>query len=132
MGLLYTSIRVRDVKKAVAFYTKSLGMAVTDRKSYMPGETVITLLSRDTGQSLRLMHYEKHCRLYKPYEKGDEMDHLTFIVKDARKTYERLVAKGAPVAMQLWEGKERTMGFVKDPDGIWIGIVSNNRGKKKK
>jgi len=131
MGFLMTSIRVRDVKKALAFY-KSLDMKVTDRKSYMPGETVITLFSPDTKQSLRLMHYTKSCKLYKTYEKGDEMDHLTFMVKDAKKEFEKLVKKGAPVAMPLWEGNEITMGMVKDPDGIWIGLRSMNKGTKKK
>ena len=133
MGLMFTSIRVRDVKKAVAFYTRSLGMRITDKKSYMPGELVISLISPDTGQKLRLMYYAENCALYKPYEKGDEMDHLAFEVKDARKTFNRLVAKGAPVAMPLRELKERTMGYIKDPDGIWIGLISKNKkgGKKR-
>jgi len=125
MGLLHTSIRVRNVKKSLAFY-KSLGMKVTERKSYMPGEQVITLVSPDTKVPLRLMHYAKNCKLYKPYEKGDEMDHLTFMVKDAKKEFERIVKKGAPVAMPLWVGKEITMGMVKDPDGIWVGLRSGN------
>ena len=129
MGYFQTAIRVRDVKKALSFY-KSLGMKETDRKSYMPGETVITLYSPDTKQSLRLMHYTKSCKLYKPYEKGDEMDHLTFIVKDAKKDFEMLVKKGAPVAFPVWVGKEITMGMVKDPDGIWIGLRSMNKKKK--
>jgi catechol 2,3-dioxygenase-like lactoylglutathione lyase family enzyme len=131
MGLLHTSIRVRNLKKSLAFY-KSLGMNVTDRKSYMPGETVITLFSLDTRASLRLMHYTKSCKLYKPYEKGDEMDHLTFMVKDAKKDFARLVKNGAPVAFPVWEGKGITMGMVKDPDGIWVGLRSDNLGKKKK
>ena len=128
MGLLHTSIRVRDVKKSLAFY-KALGMKVTDTKSYMPGELVVTLFSRDTKQSLRLMHYTKACKLYKPYEKGDEMDHLTFMVKDAKKEFAKLVKKGAPVAFPVWEGKGITMGMVKDPDGIWVGIRSENKAK---
>ena len=131
MGLVNVSIRVRNVKKSLQFYTKYMGMKVTDRKSYMPGETVITLLSKDTGQYLRLMHYTPSCKLYKPYEKGDEMDHLTFMVKDAKKEYNMLVKKGYKVAMPLWEGKEITMGMVKDPDGIWVGLRSFNKKKKK-
>jgi len=126
MGLLYTSIRVRDAKKALEFYTESLGMKVVSRKSYMPGELVITLKSPDTGAQMRLMYYGKNCKLYKPYEKGDEMDHLTFKVKDAKKLFDKLVKGGAPVAMPLWEGKEVTMGYVKDPDGIWVGLISDN------
>ncbi len=132
MGLVNVSIRVRNVKKALNFYVKLLGMKVTDRKSYMPGETVITLLSKDTGQYLRLMHYTPSCKLYKPYEKGDEMDHLTFMVKDAKTEFKKLVSKGYKVAMPLWVGKEITMGMVKDPDGIWVGLRSMNKATKKK
>ena len=129
MGLINASIRVRDVKKSLRFYTKLMGMKEIDRKSFMPGETVIMLQSPDTKAHLRLMHYAKNCRLYKPYEKGDEMDHLSFLVKDAKKEYAKLVKSGAPIAMPLWEGKERTMGYVKDPDGIWVGIASVNKRK---
>ncbi|MDE1798027.1 MAG: VOC family protein [Candidatus Micrarchaeota archaeon] len=127
MGLVSVGIRVRNVKKSVRFYTRSLGMRVISRKSFMPGETVIGLRSPDTGAQLRLMHYEKNCRLYKPYEKGDEMDHLSFEVKDAARTFLRLVKNGAPVAMPLRVLPARTMGYVKDPDGIWVGLASANR-----
>ena len=128
MGLIYASIRVRDVKKSLAFYVKKLGMREVERKSYMPGETVITLVSQDTGQQMRLMHYTKSCRLYTPYKlDGVELDHLTFMVKDAGKLYRKLVAEGAPAAMPLWEGKEVTLGYIQDPDGIWIGLISHKK-----
>ncbi len=127
MGLFYTTIRVRNVEKSIKFYSKEMGMKITDRKSYMPGETVITLTSKDTGQNLRLIHYEKNCRLYKPYEKGDEMDHLTFRVKNAKTLYQKLVKKGYKIAMPLWQGETVTMGYIKDPDGIWIGLISENK-----
>ena len=128
MGLIYASIRVRDVKKSLAFYVKKLGMREVERKSYMPGETVITLVSQDTGQQMRLMHYTHSCRLYTPYKlDGVELDHLTFMVKDAGKLYRKLVAEGAPAAMPLWEGKEVTLGYIKDPDGIWIGLISHKK-----
>ena len=131
MGYLQTAIRTRNVAKSLAFY-KALGMKVTDRQSYMPGEQVITLYSPDTKNSLRVMYYAKNCKLYKTYKKGDEMDHLTFMVKDAAKDFARMVKRGAPVAFPLWVGKEVTMGMIKDPDGIWIGIRSMNKGTKKK
>jgi predicted enzyme related to lactoylglutathione lyase len=53
---------------------------------------------------------------------GGEMDHIMFTVDDAEKKYNKLVKKGASVAMKLFEGKSMKMGFVKDPDGIWIGL----------
>ena len=130
MGLLYTSIRVRDLKKSLPFYTKKLGMKVVGRKSYMPGQTVVTLTSSDTKQSMRMMHYEKGCKLYTPYKlDGVELDHLTFKVPDAKKLFNRLVKAGAPVASPLWENDDIAMGYVKDPDSIWIGLISYKKKK---
>ncbi len=124
MGLGYTSIRVKDLKRSVQFYTKRLGMKVAGRRSWVPGEKVVMLLSKDTGQRLNLMHYSKGCMHYAPYKSGSELDHLMFEVDDAKKLYGSLVAKGAPVAMELWEEDGFAMGFVKDPDGVWIGLKS--------
>jgi len=63
--------------------------------------------------------------LFTKYEKGDEMDHLMFEVKDARKTFKSLVDAGAEIAMKVFEIRDRRyMGFVKDRDGIWVGVIS--------
>jgi len=124
MGLIYTSIRVKDLKKSVDFYTKYLDMKMVGKRSWVPGERVILLLSKESGQRLNLMHFSKGCMHYSPYKEGSEMDHLMFEVKDAKKLYEKLVANGAPVAMELWEEKGFAMGYVKDPNGIWIGLRS--------
>ena len=127
MGLLYTSIRVKDIKKSLAFY-KSLGMRVIGRRSFVPGERIVMLVSKETKQRLNLMWFSKSCMWYKPWKNdGVELDHLMFEVDDARKTYEKLRARGAPAATELWEGKERAMGFVKDPNGIWIGVSSQRK-----
>ncbi|NYZ78703.1 VOC family protein [Candidatus Micrarchaeota archaeon] len=131
MGLSYTSIRVKDLKKSVEFYTKYLGMKIIGRKSWVPGEKIVMLLSKDTGQRINLMHFSKGCMWYTPYkENGSELDHLMFEVDDAKKLYNKLVAKGAPAATELWEHGDMTMGYVKDPNGIGIGVRSESRKKK--
>ena len=132
---MYTSIRVKDVKKSVNFYTKSMGLKVIKRWSPIPGETVVQLLDKATGQRITLMHYEKSCKLYTPWkEDGVELDHLMFSVKDAKKEYSKLVKKGSPIAWKVGEherdGKILAMGFVKDPNGIWIGLRSEHKMDK--
>ncbi len=126
MGLIYTSIRVKDLKKSIAFYTRQMGMRVTGRRSWVPGERVVMLSAKDSKQRLNLMHFAKGCMHYTPYKTGSELDHLMFEVKDAKRLYDKLVAAGAPVAMKLWEEKGFALGFVKDPNGIWIGLRSGD------
>lgn len=122
MGLLYASIRVKNLNKSIGFYTKNMGMKIEWKHSWVKGETVVGLISKDTKQRLNLIHYTKSCERYTPYKQGSEMDHLMFSVSDAREVYNRLVRSGAKIAMKLWEKDSFAMGFVKDPDGIWIGL----------
>lgn len=129
MGLMYTSIRVKNMEESIDFYTKDMGMEVVSRRSPIPGEEVVSLEDKTTGQKLNLMFYDESCKLYTPWkEDGVELDHLMFKVDDAKEKYQALVKKGMKVAMELWEreseGKKITMGFVKDPNGIWVGIRS--------
>jgi len=131
MGLAYTSIRVKDLKKSLEFY-KFLGLRVIGRRSFVPGEKVVMMISKDTKQRLNLMWYSKSCMWYKPWKNdGVELDHLMFEVKDAKKTYNQLLKKGYPKATDLWEWKKGAMGLVKDPNGIWVGVRSVNRNGRK-
>jgi lactoylglutathione lyase len=131
MGLQYTSIRVIDLKKSLDFYTKDMGLKITGKRSFVPGEQIVSLIDKETGQKLNLMHYTKNCKLYTPYKKdGVELDHLMFEVKDAKKTFQKLVKKGAPIAMDIMErktpGGNMAMAMIKDPNGIWIGLRSQS------
>lgn len=124
MGLSYASIRVKDLKKSIDFYTKQMGMKVEWKHSWVPGERAVGLVDKSTKEHLNLMHYKPGSENYTPFKEGSEMDHLMFEVKDAKKEYNKLVAKGAPIAMELWEDDGFAMGFVKDPNGIWVGLKS--------
>ena len=136
MGLNYVAIRVMDLDKSLKFYTEDLGLKIIEKHSYMPGEQVISLLDEETGQRLNMMYYAEDCKLYTPWKMdGVELDHLMFVVEDAKKTFQELVKKGAPVAWDLVERHtpdgDFAMGFVKDPNGIWIGLRSQSGGKNK-
>lgn len=132
MGLMYTSIRVKDMKKSVQFYSRRMGLQVVGKRNPIPGEEIVSLEDKKTGQRINLMWYSKSCRMYTPWKQdGVELDHLMFEVKNAKKIYEALVKTGAPIAMELWEreskGRKLTMGFVKDPNGIWVGLRSESK-----
>ncbi len=130
MGLSYVSIRVKDMKKSVAFYTRALGLKVIGRRSPIPNEEIVMLRDKATGQRINLMWYGKNNRWYTPYKmNGVELDHLMFEVKDAKKAYRSLLRRGAAKALDLWENDKRVMGMVKDPNGIWIGVANDKKGR---
>jgi len=135
MKLSYIAIRVKDMDESLKFYTENLGFKFIEERSYMPGERVASLVEEASGQRLNMMYYAEDCKLYTPWkEDGVELDHLSFEVKDAKKTFQELVKKGAPIAWDLIERKTDdgvfAMGFVKDPNGIWIGFRSQSKNKK--
>jgi len=60
----------------------------------------------------------------KEYENGDELDHLGFLVEDAYKELERLRRLGVEIAQEPYESANHVVFFAKDPDGIWLEILS--------
>jgi catechol 2,3-dioxygenase-like lactoylglutathione lyase family enzyme len=134
MKLNYIAIRVKNMDESLKFYTENLGLKFIEEKSYMPGERVASLIDEGTKQKLNLMYYAEDCKLYTPWkEDGVELDHLSFEVEDAKKTFDELIKGGAGVAWDLVERKTDdgvfAMGFVKDPNGIWIGLRSQSHNK---
>lgn len=123
-----------DLDKSLKFYTEDLGLKVVEKRSPIPGEDVVSLIDEESGQKLVLMYYAEDCKLYTPWKMdGVELDHLSFEVEDAKKTYGEFIKNGAPAATELMERKtddgDFAMGFVKDPNGIWVGFRSLTKNK---
>lgn len=118
----YTGIRVRDLKRSLDFYRKALGMKVTNRGTMNHGGEYVQLVGPGSRQKLELNWYPPGSRFAAPYRKGEEMDHLAFVVDDVRRAYRELVKKGAKPGIP----PEKARGievYVKDPDGIWIELL---------
>jgi len=118
----YTGIRVRDLQKSLEFYTKTMGMKVVGKGTMPHGGKYVHLKGPKSQQMLELNWYPENSRFYTEYQKGDELDHLAFTAKDAKKAFEELVKNGAEVAVGPSESKGTEI-YVKDPDGIWIELL---------
>ncbi len=118
----YTGIRVRDLKKSLAFYRKAFGMKVVNEGTMGHGGKYVQLVGDGSRQKLELNWYPPGSRFYTPYRKGEEMDHFAFVVDDVRKAYLDLLRKGAKPAVPP-EKSEGTEVYVQDPDGIWIELL---------
>ncbi len=118
----YTGIRVRDLERSLAFYTGTLGMKVIGRGTMPHGGRYVHLRTPRSPQRLELNWYPKGTRFYTPYRRGEELDHLAFVVDDVRQAYRELVRKGASPAVDPAHSKG-TEVYVRDPDGIWIELL---------
>ena len=122
--LVYTGIRVRNLKKSIDFYRKIMGMRVTRRGSMPHGGKYVALRSPGSSQELELNWYPKRSKFYSKYRRGDELDHLAFGVGDVEAALAKLVSKRVEVAVSLSKAKGVTEVYVKDPDGIWLELLS--------
>jgi lactoylglutathione lyase len=123
MKFTYTGIRVRNLKRSIEFYTKTMGMKEIRRGKMQAGGTFVQLGSMGSPQILELNYYPLGKRFYEEYVQGSELDHLAFWCDDVRKSYEKLLADGAASAVEPWDENGYTLAFVKDPDGIWIELI---------
>ena len=118
----YAGIRVRNLRRSLDFYRKALGMKVVNRGTMAHGGKYVQLVGAGSRQKLELNWYPPGSRFHSPYRKGEEMDHLAFVVDDATQAYRELIRKGATPAVPP-EKSEGTEVYVKDPDGIWIELL---------
>ena len=120
MQFAYTGIEVKDMDRSIQFYRDALGMELLDRHSIPEtrGE-VAALKSKDSPQLLELNWYPNS-----RYRVGSELDHLAFEVKDVRKEVPQLVALGAELARPVEVRSKYIVGFVKDPNGIWLELFA--------
>lgn len=115
---IYTGIHVSNLNKAIAFYTKSLGMRLLFRtKIEETGGEVAWLRTKGSSQVLELNWYPKKYR----YGGRSGLDHLAFEVGNLTEAYRRLSRNHRGAIPPFLEGKW-ILAYVKDPDGNWIEL----------
>ncbi len=126
--LVYTALRVSDMKRSIRFYTDALKMRLQIRfRIKETGGTVAYLVSPGGTQRLELNWYPGG----KAYRRGDEHDHLDFKVPSLRVTHERLMAAGARLIIPTFKEGDMKLTFHEDPDVIPIEIMSSLRERFK-
>ena len=128
MKFTYTGIRVRDLKRSIEFYKRTMSMKEVQRGKMRAGGIFVQLRSKGSEQTLELNYYPLGKKFYEEYAEGSELDHLAFWCKDVQRSYEKVLAGGATSAVQPWDEGGYTLAFVRDPDGVWIELI----GKKTK
>ncbi len=120
----YTGVEVKDMDASIRFYVDGLSMELLDRHRIQEtkGE-VAALRSPGSEQLLELNWYPNAT-----YRVGSELDHLAFEVKDVPGTVEKLVQHGARRCGEVEKRPKYIVGFVQDPNGIWIELFEARTG----
>lgn len=126
----YTGIRVRDLDKAVEFFTAVLGMKVRGRvKSSENKGEFVNLVTRDEKHWLEINWYADDSPVAGPFREGEELDHLGFEVDNFDGAMQRLKEAGYSPEMGPFEGGGWKVAFFKVVEGLWLDIYHVARKK---
>ena len=118
---LHVRLKVRDMDRAIAFYTTQLGFTVRDRKTSPRGTQLVFLGYPGTPTEIELA--------YLPWDPDftlpEDIFHLAFQVEDMHATLATMRAAGVKVTEEPSErGAGGWMAFIEDPDGYEIELLS--------
>jgi lactoylglutathione lyase len=124
MRILHTMLRVGNLEKSLAFYTRVLGMKELRRKDYPDGRFTLAFVGYQdeaAGPVLELTHNwdtEK-------YDLGSGYGHIAIEVEDAWRACEDVKTRGGKVVREAGPMKHGStvIAFVEDPDGYKIEFI---------
>jgi len=124
-SFLHTMLRVTDLERSVAFYTKLLGMKELRRRDVPDGKYTLVFVGyaeEATGAAVIELTYNYGVD---KYEMGTAFGHLAIGVDDIYATCEALRAAGARISREPGPVKFGTtvIAFVEDPDGYKIELI---------
>lgn len=125
MRIDHQMMRVKDLDKAVDFYTRILGMKLLRQTEYPDGKFTNTFVGYEPegeGTSLELTY---NWDQEEDYEMGQGWGHMALMVDDVYATCDKLAAEGVKITRPAGPMKHgtRVIAFIEDPDGHKIELV---------
>ncbi len=126
--MLHTMIRVMDLEKSIAFYTKLLGMELLRKADFPGGRFTLAFVGYGSEESHTAVELTHNWDQTEPYEMGTAFGHLAIAVPDAYAVCDTLRAAGAKITREPGPMKHgtRVIAFVEDPDGYKIELVQRD------
>ena len=123
---LHTMIRVGDLDRSVAFYTRLLGMKELRRRDVPDGKYTLAFLGYGEGNAEGQAEIELTYNYgVEKYELGNAFGHLAVGVPDVAAACEAVRKGGGKVTREAGPVKFGTtiIAFVEDPDGYKIELI---------
>ena len=126
MRMLHTMLRVGNLEKSLAFYTKVLDMQLLRQQDYPEGRFTLAFVgygSEDSNTVLELTHNWDTAS----YDLGDAYGHIALGVSDAYAACEKIKLLGGRVIREAGPMKhgKTVIAFVEDPDGYKIELIEH-------
>jgi lactoylglutathione lyase len=123
--MMHTMIRVFDLEKSIAFYTKLLSMQLLRREDFPEGRFTLAFVGygpEDTSTVVELTHNWDQAT---PYEIGTGFGHLALGVRDIHGVCAALEQAGANIPRKPGPMKHGTthIAFIEDPDGYKVELI---------
>jgi lactoylglutathione lyase len=117
-------IRVGDLERSIAFYTKVLGMKLLRRADYPGGRFTNAFVGYDDESRTAVLELT-HNWDTPSYDLGSGFGHVAIEVDDAYQACDAVRKQGGKVAREAGPMKHGTtvIAFVEDPDGYKIEFV---------
>jgi len=121
---LHTMLRVGDLDRSIAFYTKLLGMRELRRTDVPEGKYTLVFLGYGSEDNHTVLELTYNYGVER-YELGTAFGHLALGVPDIHATCEKLLAAGAKITREPGPVKFGTtvIAFIEDPDGYKIELI---------
>ena len=117
------NFNVFDLERSLKFYDEALGLKPVREKNAADGSFRIVFLGDGvTDFQLELTWLRDRTE---PYDLGEQEYHLAFRAED----FDAAHAMHAAMGCICFENPAMGIYFLEDPDGYWIEIIPNRRGK---
>ncbi len=123
--LLHTMLRVKDLDRSVAFYTKMLGMKELRRNEVPDGKYTLAFVGYGDESDTSVLELTYNWDQETPYDVGSGFGHLAVGLPDVYKACEELKQAGAKITREAGPVKfgKTVIAFVEDPDGYKVELV---------
>lgn len=124
---LHTMLRVGDLERSVAFYTKLLGMKELRRRDVPDGKYTLVFVGYGDEDSNAVIELTYNYGV-QTYEQGSAFGHLAVGVPDVAAACQTVKTGGGKVTREPGPVKfgSTVIAFVEDPDGYKIELIQRD------